>query len=167
MAENNNNQIIEKLTYKGVDYSHLWQSDFPSSHEDLITQAYGFVFDNGGKILIIKKDSGVWCLPGGTPESFDKSFEDTLEREVYEESCVRVEAAKFIGCIKVTNEKTKEVCYQLRYTARAKSIDAFKPEFETVERKFVTTENIKDYITWITNPIGQKQLSLAEGVSDL
>ena len=63
MTENNNKQIIEKLTYKGVDYSHLWQSDFPSSHEDLITQAYGFVFDDDGKILIIKKilECGV-CL---------------------------------------------------------------------------------------------------------
>ena len=53
-----------------------------------ITQAYGIVFDNYGRILLKienKKNTKFYSFAGGTPEAFDKDIYATLTREMLEE----------------------------------------------------------------------------------
>jgi hypothetical protein len=53
---------------------------------------------------------------------------------------------------------TKELNHQLRYVSFAKKILDYKPVFETIDRKFVSIPKLSEYIHWINNKIGQKQL---------
>lgn len=45
---------------------------------------------------MVTSDGESWGLPGGRPEG-DEDWRVTLDREVFEEACVRVEDAKLLG----------------------------------------------------------------------
>lgn len=59
------------------------------------------VVTNGeGQVLVIKRrDSGAWQLPGGVLE-LEERIEDGLRREVWEETGVRVEPVRLTGVYK-------------------------------------------------------------------
>lgn len=56
-----------------------------------------FCLIRGNKILMQQRDQNcnkfplVWCLPGGAKEQYDKTYEDTLLREVKEEYDLNLE----------------------------------------------------------------------------
>ena len=56
------------------------------------------IFDkNRGKVLLTQRtDNGRWCLPGGALEAGESAAE-ACEREVWEETCLKVRATRLIG----------------------------------------------------------------------
>jgi ADP-ribose pyrophosphatase YjhB (NUDIX family) len=56
------------------------------------------IFDtNREKVLLTQRtDNGRWCLPGGAMES-GESVAEACEREVWEETCLRVRVTRLIG----------------------------------------------------------------------
>ena len=55
------------------------------------------VFDEQGRILLTRRaDNGQWCLPGGRMES-GESVAEACEREVFEETGLRVRVTRLVG----------------------------------------------------------------------
>src|SRR5512140_2105146 len=55
------------------------------------------IFDEHGRILLTRRtDNGQWCLPGGGVES-GESVAEACEREVFEETGLRVRVKRLIG----------------------------------------------------------------------
>ena len=55
------------------------------------------IFDEQGRILLTRRaDNGQWCLPGGRMES-GESVAEACEREVWEETGLRVRVKRLVG----------------------------------------------------------------------
>jgi ADP-ribose pyrophosphatase YjhB (NUDIX family) len=55
------------------------------------------IFDQQGRILLTRRaDNGQWCLPGGRMESGESAAE-ACEREVYEETGLKVRVKRLVG----------------------------------------------------------------------
>jgi len=59
-------------------------------------------FTIDGNVVLVSRDGESWEGPGGRPEG-DEDWRETLDREVFEEACARVEEARLLGF-------TKSVC---------------------------------------------------------
>jgi ADP-ribose pyrophosphatase YjhB (NUDIX family) len=101
------------------------------------------------KILLANLYRG-WDLPGGHVEE-GESLEETLVREVYEETKIRVEKPTLIGYqqMEVLAEKPNEyrypypISYQVHYHAEVKKICDFTGDQETMGRGFFTYEQME------------------------
>ena len=86
----------EKIIWAGEEYEMEWfdEKNFLHLSESKIKQVYGFLFDGGGKIVLVRptKKRG-WRLPGGGPEKEDRNWKETLIREADEEADVEVDKA--------------------------------------------------------------------------
>ncbi len=55
------------------------------------------IFDAGGRVLLTRRtDNGQWCLPGGGAEP-GESVAEACEREVWEETGLRVRVKRLVG----------------------------------------------------------------------
>lgn len=120
-----------------------WKESFKLTKEKY-TQVSGYIFNDNNQLLIVKNGK-IWTIPGGHPE-ISETKEETLKREVMEESCVSLKDIKYLGAVEVIEDG--EVYYQLRFTAITKEILPFKEEWEINERKFVDLNELNKYITW-------------------
>src|SRR4051794_27281126 len=58
--------------------------------------AAGICVDSEGNLVLISHDGEHWGFPAGRPEA-NEGPEDTLRREMLEEACVTVRAARLLG----------------------------------------------------------------------
>lgn len=67
-------------------------------HQKLILNfAVGIIFNSKGEVLLQKRgDSLKWGLPGGVVE-LDESFDEAVQREVFEETGLKVNIEKILG----------------------------------------------------------------------
>lgn len=67
-------------------------------HQKMILNfAVGIIFNSKGEILLQKRgDSLKWGLPGGAVE-LDESFDEAAQREVFEETGLRIKVEKILG----------------------------------------------------------------------
>ncbi len=132
-----------------------------------ITQVYGFIFNEKEELLVIrlpnKKD---WCLPGGTPESIDSSWKETLIREVTEEADVEIKDITpcFYSKSKplTTNNSEVKITILLRAIAKVENVNPQTPDpahGKLNERKFIPSSEFLKYCPWGEN--GKVQLDLA------
>ena len=153
--------IIQRNNKK---YRLKWHKDINFNKLDNITQVYGYIFDNKGKVLIVNPKS-TWRLPGGHSEPEDKNFEGTLIREADEEADVDIKNIVPLGYIKVTpldKNSTEIIHYLLRYVASIKSVK--KQTIDIAEgiindRKFIEVKNFSKYCPW--GKMGEEILSEA------
>lgn len=141
---------------KWGDWEMEWSDDVNFENLPKVIGAQGFIFNDEGKFCIIKLScKEEWSITGGKPEKEDKTFEDTLIREVDEEADLDIKDIKRVGSVasyKKDNPEKKE--YSLRYVARVKKI---KPQTkdpaynEIPERKFIFPEEFNKYCGWGEN----------------
>ena len=117
-------------------------------------QVSAFIYNDKNELLIVKNET--WTLPGGHPEA-GETKEETLRREVMEETCSTIKDIHYIGAVEVIENNEKY--YQLRYTAKLDKLLEYKREYETSERKLVNLENLLEYITWGKGKTFQAQLA--------
>lgn len=85
-----NPDYISEAVFKGVKFKfELFRTDSFTDIKD-IHQVYGMIFNKEGDILLVSHSDKRWSLPGGHTEK-DETAIDTLLREVYEESAVKLE----------------------------------------------------------------------------
>lgn len=132
-----------------------WFDNTDFENLENVVQAYGFIFDKEGKLCIVDCNKGYWCLPGGTLENYDKSFEDTLIREVDEEADLDIKNIKRVGYFKVTpisdNCEREKIHYLLRYVAEVDKIknQTIDPANGKISlRKFIRPEEFSTFIDW-------------------
>ena len=59
--------------------------------------ACAVIWDDRGRVLLTRRaDNGLWCLPGGGLDPGETPAEAVV-REVWEETCLEVEATRLIG----------------------------------------------------------------------
>jgi ADP-ribose pyrophosphatase YjhB (NUDIX family) len=157
----------EKMIWLGQEYEMELFEFEDISNLDNVHQIYGFLFDENGKLCIVRptEDRG-WRLPGGKPEK-GENWKQTLIREADEEADIDLdeESLKIIGYIKVIplNENSEKLeHYAIRTIGK---ITKIKDQTEDIaeglinERKFISPEEFLKYCPW--GNIGKRQLELA------
>ena len=138
------------VNFKGMVADNKWHNETNFEKLDNVTQVYAFIFDEQGKVCLIKY-KGIWGIPGGTPEKEDNSFEETLIREVREEADINLKNIKRVGYIEVIPREGSKIHYLLRYIAFVKNINEQTEDpaiGEILERKFIDPKDICEYINW-------------------
>jgi 8-oxo-dGTP pyrophosphatase MutT (NUDIX family) len=92
----------------------------------------------GGHVVLVSDDDRWWQLPGGRPEG-GEDWADTMRREVLEEACADVTAARLLGygrsvCVRGREEGL--VLVRAQWLAEV-SLRPWAPEFEMVARRLV------------------------------
>ena len=150
------------LNYKNKKYKLEWFEDIDFSKLKNVIQCYGFVFNKDKKVCVVdcfwkgrKKESNTgWTLPGGSVEPEDKTYEDTLRREVKEEADLDIKDIRPLGYFKVTplyKNSSLGVHYLLRYFARVKKINpqTKDPAYGIIpKRKFINSSEFLEYCKW-------------------
>ncbi len=144
--------IKEIINYKGRKVKIVWNNEINFSKLRNVTQVYGIIFNKKGQILLVNIKKGNWSLPGGTPEQTDKSYEDTLKREVLEEADIEIDKIIPLGyqnsCF--IDEKNSDH-QQLRYLATVKKIlpQTEDPAYGIIsKRKFISPRDFLKYCHW-------------------
>lgn len=115
-----------------------------------IKQVYGVLFDDGGRILLMK-DGDRYSLAGGTPENFDLDIEATLRRELIEEINTTIEKPILLGYQSVDEEDKSPIYAQVRMVALIDKIGEAKPDIDngkTYERVLVTPVKAIELLSW-------------------
>jgi ADP-ribose pyrophosphatase YjhB (NUDIX family) len=111
------------------------------------TQAYGVCFYEGRMVIGYggKKDN--WGLIGGTIEK-NETFEQTLKREITEESNMEVLKFRPIGYQEVIKEDNYKI--QLRYVCIVRPLGPFikDPAGGVTEIKLINPKDYKKYFDW-------------------
>lgn len=123
-----------------------------------ITQVYGLVFDQNGRLILyskIKNGKRMYCFAGGTPESFDDGIVSTLKRELYEEINVTIKNnIHYLGYQYVDEENGKPPYAQVRMAAMLDSVGEKRPDpdnGETYDRVLVSPNKAKELLGWGDN----------------
>jgi 8-oxo-dGTP pyrophosphatase MutT (NUDIX family) len=133
--------------------AHYILDDVLPAH-DLITAAYGFLFDED-RFLMSKLVERGWDVPGGHIEPGETPLE-TMQREVYEESRVRLGSVGFLGYQKILvhGAKPPDYCYpyplsyQVFYWGHVGIKEPFVPTEEVAERGLFAPKEARQ-IAWV------------------
>ena len=144
-----------EIDWKGQKYLMEWFDSVDFESLENVTQSYGFVFDDEGRVCIVDCNKGYWTLPGGGVEDYDDSFEDTLIREVDEEADLDIKNIKRVGYFRVSslseNCEKMGIHHILRYIATVDRVKepTIDPATGVVgSRKFVRAEDFSKFVNW-------------------
>ena len=155
--------ITEKYQGKsGVEYLFEYSEtdDFAALDQTKCRQAYGVCFYNNQMVIGWGGQKQNWGLIGGTVEE-GETFEQTLKREIQEESNMEVLRARPIGYQKVTDTRDGSQFYQLRYVCAVQPYGPFvsDPAGSITEIKLINPKDYKQYFDW--GQIGERIISRA------
>lgn len=148
---------IETPNYK-ASFLKKWNLNNDFSNCENVIQVYGIIFNEENKVLLVKI-KGDWRIPGGHIED-NETYEQALEREIFEETNVKIKFLKKIGFLEVRQIKNNflsETFYQLIYNGTIKELCERKNDpsnGEIGEIKFVNIEDFPKYIPW--EEVGEK-----------
>ena len=123
--------------------------DFSQLPRDLCTQVYGVAFFDGKIIIVHDSKRDLWTLVGGTIE-LGENYEETLRREIQEESNMEVTAWQPLGYQKITYEDNSETIIQLRAVCKARPLGEFvsDPAGGIDIMKLIHPEDYRKYFDW-------------------
>ncbi len=126
---------------------------FDDLDKKLCTQCYGICFYED-KLVVVRGYFGAkdreWGFTGGRIEA-GETFEETLRREIQEESNMEVLSYLPIGYQKVVKESEGILRYELRYVCRVRPYGPFvsDPADGVInEMKLIDPSEHKEYVDW-------------------
>jgi ADP-ribose pyrophosphatase YjhB (NUDIX family) len=125
--------------------------------------AFCVIADAG--VVLISNDGERWGWPGGRPEG-DESWEQTLRREVLEETCAIVGEARLLGFCRgacLTGPEEGRVLVRSVWRAEVELLP-WEPRFEIAQRRVVPATGLLSHL-WIEEgfePIYYRALAEAE-----
>lgn len=146
----------------GTEYIFEYSDTDSFDHLDpnMCTQTYGVCFYNGKMVIVLNGKAGTWGLVGGTIEP-GETFEQTLRREVQEESNMEILSYQPVGYQKVINTQTGKEIYQLRYACIVRPYGPFVSDPGSVtEMKLIHPAEYKQYFDW--KQIGDRIIGRAQ-----
>jgi len=142
-------------TYNGISgVKYLFEYEDIDSFELLkdkkCTQTYAVCFYEGKMVVVYNGKKDTWGFVGGTIEE-GETFEETLVREIKEESNMEVLKCLPVGYQKVTNTNNGEVVYQLRYVCTAQPYGEFisDPAGTITKIALINPADHKKYFDWL------------------
>lgn len=157
-------KILSELIYLGEKYILEYRDcdNFDNLPYKNCKQVYGVCFVNN-KIVIVFGENEIgskgWGLVGGHVEK-GENFEETLMREVREETNMKMVKCIPIGVQKVISLDGK-VVYQLRYMAIVKPMGKFEKDIggNVTEIKLIDPMDYRTYFDW--GEIGERIIKRA------
>lgn len=148
--------------YTGIEYNieYFDADSFNELDPCKCTQTYGVCFYEDKMLIVFHGTKKHWGLVGGTIEK-GETFEETLIREIQEESNMKVLSYLPIGYQRVTDTRDDSFVYQLRYVCKVEPIGAFAsdPAGSITEIKLIDPKEYKKYFDWGT--IGERIIERA------
>jgi ADP-ribose pyrophosphatase YjhB (NUDIX family) len=108
---------------------------------------------SGGDVVLISPDGTIWDLPAGRPEP-GESWEQTLHREMDEEACATVAAARLLGFTRgqcVAGPERGLVLIRSVWRADVE-LRPWQARFETADRRVVAPAAVADALTLGSHP---------------
>jgi ADP-ribose pyrophosphatase YjhB (NUDIX family) len=108
---------------------------------------------SGGDVVLISPDGTIWDLPAGRPEP-GESWEQTLHREMDEEACAMVVAARLLGFTRgqcVAGPERGLVLVRSVWRADVE-LRPWEARFEIADRRVVAPAAIEDALTLGSHP---------------
>jgi len=144
----------------GGDWLIAWHSP-AAAPEGIAHGANAFCVTADAGVVLISNDGERWGWPGGRPEG-DESWEQTLHREVLEEACATVVAARLLGfshgaCL--TGPEQGRVLVRSVWRAEVELLP-WEPRFEIAHRRVIPATKLLSHL-WIEEgfePIYQRAL---------
>ncbi|MDE2037913.1 MAG: NUDIX domain-containing protein [Patescibacteria group bacterium] len=133
-----------------VRFEYEDADDFSMLDKSKCRQVYGVCFCDGKLVIGRGGRKGDWGLIGGTIEP-GETFEETLKREVQEESNMEVLTAKPIGYQKAVDTRDGSWVYQLRYVCRVQPYGPFTgdPDGGSIQEiKLIDPADYRTYFDW-------------------
>jgi ADP-ribose pyrophosphatase YjhB (NUDIX family) len=109
--------------------------------------ANGFCVTVDGGVVLISNDGERWGWPGGRPEG-NETWEQTLRREILEETCAIVGDARLLGfCRGVCLTGQEEGLVLVRSVWRADvELMPWEPRFEIAQRRIVPATELLSHL---------------------
>ena len=137
----------------GIRYQFEYHQvdSFDQLPQEKVTQCYSTAFCGDKMVLVHNGKKDTWGLVGGTVEE-GETLEETLVREIQEESNMKVLEIRPIGYQKVTNldDDDKEDYYQVRWFALVEPYGPFvsDPDDGIDKIALVAPQDYKEYFDW-------------------
>lgn len=158
------NPLIANYTDKGKIYKLRYYELGNYDHLDpeKIKQVYGVCFYQDKMVIAFDNKKKIWGLVGGKPEK-GESIQQTLEREVKEESNMQVLKWRPIGIQEVTDPDGNNY-FQIRVACKVKPLGEFTkdPAGTITEVKLIDPIEYKNYFDW--GEIGDKIINRASQI---
>jgi 8-oxo-dGTP pyrophosphatase MutT (NUDIX family) len=157
--------MIISESYKGrsgveVIFEYHDADSFNNLPPALCRQVYGVCFSGDRLVIGYGGQKQDWGLVGGTIEP-GEMFEETLAREIAEETNMQVISSLPLGYQKVVYPKDQTSFYQLRYVCTVKPLGPFvkDPDGGITEIKLIDPRDYKKYFDW--GKIGERIITRA------
>jgi len=141
----------EYIGHSGVKYVFDYSDcdDFSILPTELCIQTYGVCFYDNKIVIGYGGAKHDWGLIGGTIEK-GETFDQTFEREIQEESNMKVLKKLPVGYQKVTDTRDGTFIYQLRYVALVEPYGPFIKDATgaVTEIKLIDPKDVKNYFDW-------------------
>jgi len=136
----------------GVKYLFEYSEcdSFDHLPQDEITQCYAAAFHGDNMVIVHNKKRDTWGFVGGTIEK-GETLEETLRREIQEESNMNVISCRPIGYQKVIDTRNIQApFYQLRYFAIVEPYGPFVSDPDCTIDKIAEIDpmDCKEYFDW-------------------
>ncbi len=153
-------------SFSGVDYIFEYEDADSFEHlpKERCRQCYAVCLYDGKMVIGYRGQKKVWGLIGGTIEE-DETFEQTLKREIKEESNMEVLKLLPVGYQKMIDTRDGSYFFQLRYVCTARPYGPFveDPDVSITKIALIDPKNYKQYFDWgkIGERIIQRALELS------
>lgn len=141
----------EHIGHSGVRYIFEYKdtNSFDNLPLEMCKQTYGVCFYEDRLVIGYGGVKKHWGLIGGKVE-LGETLEETLAREIKEESNMKVLSSKPIGYQKVTDTRDGSEIYQLRYACIVEPYGPFvsDPDGSITEIKLIDPADYKQYFDW-------------------
>jgi ADP-ribose pyrophosphatase YjhB (NUDIX family) len=151
------------VRYNGGDWLTAWHSR-TSVPMGTPHGANAFCVTADDRVVLISNDGERWGWPGGRPES-DESWEQTLRREILEETCAIVHDARLLGfcrCQCLSGLEEGRVLVRSVWRAEVELL-LWEPRFEIAHRRVVPATDLLSHL-WMEEgfePIYRRALAEA------
>ena len=150
-------------SYSGTDYIFDYEDvdSFELLKDQKCTQCYAVCFYEDKMVIVHNAEKDHWGLIGGSIED-SETFEQTLKREIQEESNMEMISCLPVGYQKVTDSRDGSYFFQLRYVCTAKPLGPFisDPAGSIDKIELISPADYKKYFDW--GEIGERIINRAQ-----
>ena len=145
----NQTLFLKALIHDGelCDVHHTDTDNFKDILDELKIKAHAVCLYNGKILLVNHPEWDIWSIPGGTREK-GETIEETLKREIQEETNCKVLDFLPISYQKIVNQDGSKYHYRLQYLCNVVPLDEFEkdPAGNVNKIAWIDPDSFEEYI---------------------